>query len=93
MRKTIYDSHRPDELFSYGNFENFMRSQKGSEPVQSRNDLNDLNYQIWHLNGVTVQYCVEQRTMSGHTKIKLFGTTRKIGEVEKIILAEAEKHK
>jgi hypothetical protein len=93
MGKTIYDSHRADEFFSYGSFENFMRRQKGSELVQSRGNESDFNYQIWNLNGVTVQYIVEQRLANDHTKINLFGTTRKIGEVEKIILAEAEKHK
>lgn len=91
MRKTIYDSHRADELFSYGSFENFMRSLKGSELVQSRENESDFLYQIWNLNGLTVQYTVEQRLGNDRTKINLFGTMRKIGEVEKIILVEAEK--
>jgi hypothetical protein len=69
-----------------------MTSQKGSELVQNEDGM-DKMYQIWNLNGVTMQYIVEQRLMSDRTQIHLFGSKRKIGEVEKIILAEAEKHK
>lgn len=98
MRKTIYESYKPDEFFDYEDFFKFMIEQKGSELVRDKAgqsltlEIDNHQYQIWNFNGVTVQYSAE-RMPNGHTQVNLFGTTRKIGEIEKIILAEAEKHK
>jgi hypothetical protein len=85
MKKIIYDSHKPDELYRYNNFERFMSRQKGSELVQSRNNLSSLNYQVWHINGITLHYTSEKGGASDHIKIRLFGSSRKISEIERII--------
>ena len=93
MEKTIYN-YIGRGLYVYGTFEKFMEGLEGAEYIQSKCNMDPINYQIWHITpfGVTVQYWKKEKAICDDVKVALYGTEESIGKVEKIILEEAKNH-
>jgi len=105
MKKKIYSGH-PDGLYKNDNFTRFMEGFKGAEQV-SDDTLVPWEYSngrtstavTYHIEpqGVTLRYVLlaTEKTMSRKdveiASVLLVGNPEKIGEVERIILGEAEK--
>ena len=84
MKKEIYNG-RDAGRFGYGDFQRFMDSLEGAEPVQLR-FMRDVPSQIWFFNDVAVKYQVRSGTHSRAIIIAYGSSSEKISDVEKIIL-------
>jgi len=85
--KNIYEGLETG-IFTYGDFERFMREQK-AEFIKGRFSAGaTAPYQIWHLKDATVLYTCTDSMRSSYARVSATGTKEAIGEVEKIILSQ-----
>ena len=96
MKKTIY-SGSPEGLYIRFEFEPFLNGLKDATPIvplpHSMGDEIETVI-VYHImpHNVTLRYATDNASPA-ESRVTLFGDERGIGEVEKIILAEAAKHK
>ena len=94
MIKTIYKGHYKGK-FMYSNLIKFMiKLKKSGVEIGFGGRLRTTRYyhQVYHIEGVTVDYIVDKQVIGKLTKLDLIATgedaENKIGEVEKIILGK-----
>ena len=92
MKKTIYQG-ADRGLYVFGEFQRFMKSRPEAEPVRSKFSLDDRLFQIWHWKGTTLHYGCTDGVLSSSARVDVIGELDKIGEVERLIYAEAEKYR